>query len=100
MKLLKSKKGFLESLGQLAIGVGVAAIVIVVTLLITAEVKSQASTTEGIDYTNATLCATSDICNGTSTAQNEVSGLADWFGLFIIVAIATIILMAIKKIRS
>jgi len=100
MKLLNKKGAVFDDLASLAGGVAVLAIVLVVTFLIISPGRKQAGTTEGLDFTNATQCATSLTCNATGTLRTAVSDIPAWVPLIIIAFIGAIILGLVKMFRS
>jgi len=94
-----NKKGQMDSIIKLATGFAVITIVLVVTFLILAEGKSQGGTIEGLNYSDATVCATSHLCNTTGELSSAVASIPGWLPLVVIVTIgaALIGLLALFK---
>lgn len=76
MKLMKCKKGALEVLTSLAVGLVVFCITVIVAALIAANVKANASV---VADANATATA--------NTVQTQIGSLASWLGIIVVAAV-------------
>ena len=100
MRLFKNKKGnVFNELGQLATGVAVLAIVLVVAFLVMSQGKAQIADIEGFDGTNDTECQSSIACNSTSTLQSAVDDIPGWIPLVIVASIGAILLGLVAMFR-
>ena len=79
MKLMKSKKGVIENLGPLVIGLVAIAIVLAVGFLIFAEVGKQAATKAGAASYSA---CDSYACNGTKLTTNAMQDIPGWLPIY------------------
>ena len=98
---MMNKKGQAVFSQLAALGVGIAGLVItlVVTFLIISQGRSQGASIEGIDYTNATSCATSDTCNATNVLTDAVGDIPGWVPLIVIAVIGSILLGLVSLFR-
>jgi len=88
MKLLNHKKGALDQLTGIAIGLVTFCIVVVIAALIAANV---ASNTQVAADANATATATE--------VQTQIGSLADWLGIIIVAAVGSAILGLVMMCR-
>ena len=95
----KGQAGIFASMGSLATGVAVVALVLVICFLIMAKTKTQIeaddSTIENMADNNGTMA-----WNATAEMQNNTYSLVGWIGLVIIVAIGILILGLVRQIRG
>lgn len=100
-KLIKDNKGgIFDQIGQLAVGVVVVAIVLVIGFLIMAQAKDQIGDIEGINTANATLCLNSIACNATTTLQNATATLPTWVPLIIIASVGVVLMGLVALFRG
>ncbi len=83
------KRGALDQLSGIAIGLAVFLIVVVVGLLVIAEAKTQGTAAEGI-VCNAV--SGGHACNTSTEVQFQMGSLADWLGIIVVAAIGAAIL--------
>ena len=95
-KLKMGKKGVLQDLEALLIGLATIAIILAVTFLILAEAGDQATTLDGAASYSA---CTSAACNSTKTTQSAMDQIPDWLSIIVIVVIGGIILGLISLFR-
>ena len=98
MKL--NKKGVMEQLGALAVGVAALCIALVVTFLIMAQAKTQVGTISSVNITNATACAADTGCNAISTLQTAASTIPNWVPLIIIAVIGALLIGLVSMFRA
>jgi hypothetical protein len=98
MKFFKKGQVF-NMLGGLAVGIATLAITLIVTFLILSQGKAQGATIEGLTYSNATQCASSDLCTGVNTLTNAVAGIPNWVPLVIIASIGAVLLGLVALFR-
>ena len=96
---MKKKGSVFETLGSLAVGVGMLAIVLTVTFLIIAQGKSNIGSIEGVDTANVTDCQTSLACNATTTLTEAVDDIPGWIPLVIIGVIGAALLGIVKLFK-
>lgn len=99
-QLLRNKKGqALQQLGAAAIALVGVGITLVVGFLIFSQVLTQVGTTEGIDTTNATQCATSSACNATEAVIDATAILPSFLPIFVITIIGAILIGMVVMFR-
>jgi hypothetical protein len=98
MKL--NKKGVMQQLGALAVGVAALCIALVVTFLIMAQARTQIGTIEGITVTNATQCANSTSCTAVGTLTTAAATIPNWVPLIIIAVIGALLIGLVSMFRS
>ena len=95
-----NKKGVMDQLGALAVGIAGLAIALVVTFLIMSQAKTQIGTIEGITVTNATQCAASTSCAATGTLQTAVAGIPGWVPLIVIAVVGALLIGLVSYFKS
>ncbi|MBU0461619.1 MAG: hypothetical protein KJ574_03460 [Nanoarchaeota archaeon] len=98
MKL--NKRGQFNALAGMGIGIAILAISLTVCFLILSQGRTQSATTEGLDYTNATQCASSQICNATGTLTTAVATIPGWVPLVVIAVVGVVLLSLVSMFRS
>jgi len=87
-----------QDMGKLAIVAVTVGIVLVVGFLIMASVRTQADATDtSHDFTNATECAQSSVCNATDDTVDAIATIPGWIGLVILVSIGALLVGLVKK---
>ena len=102
MKKNNKKGQVFSQLSQLAVGVVVVAVTLVVGFLIMAQGKTQIEGIEGVDCDskNASEAWTSQACNATDELQNAMSDIPGWIPLVIIAFIGSILLGLVSLFRN
>ena len=94
---MKSKKGVIENLTPMIVGLVAIAIVLAVGFLIFAEVGSQAAAKDG----SASLSAcTSFACNGTKTTTDAMGDIPGWLPIIIITVIGSLLIGLVALFRN
>lgn len=88
-----------ENFTKLAIGALTVAIILAMTFVLLAQTKTQAEGLEGLDYSNASQCATSFACNGTNEIESGIADIPGWIPLAILAAIAVAILGIVRGLN-
>lgn len=88
MKLLKSKKGALEGLSALGIGIATLAITLVVVFLLLAQLLA-----------NPTVAADANASASTTTLTNAASDIPDWVPIVVITVIGALLLGLVMMFR-
>lgn len=88
MKLLKNKKGALDQLSGIAIGLVTFCIIVVVAALIAANVAS-----------NTQVAADGNASATAVEVQTQIGSLADWLGIIIVAAVGAAILGLVMLFR-
>jgi|TARA_R100000501_G_C2629296_1_gene123923 uncharacterized protein (UPF0333 family) len=91
MKKIDKKGQAFTQLAQLATGIAVLAIVLVITFLIISQGKSQVRDIEGLNSSDA-ACQTSLACNATDTIASAVDDIPGWIPLIVVASIGAILL--------
>ena len=91
MKKINKKGQVFTQLGQLATGVAVLAIVLVITFLVISQGRTQVLDVEGLN-TSDVACQSSIACNATNTLATAVDDIPGWLPLIIIASIGAILL--------
>jgi len=97
-KLNKKGQSIFSTMGGLAIGIAVVALVLVICFLVMAKVKDQVEITEGVEeYSddNGSMA-----WNATREMQGATFSLVGWVALVVIVAIGILILGLVRQIRA
>ncbi len=92
---MKSKRGQLQQLGSLAVGIVIIVIAIVVAFIIMSQGKKQIGEIEGLAEnitTDINECQKSIGCNATTVLQTSVDDIPDWMPIVIITMIGSILL--------
>lgn len=94
-RLNRNKKGSLEGMTSLAIGITTLLVLIAVMFVIMAQVKSQTTTASGgvrvgCNTTSTALCTIAE--NSTNTLIEAGATIPGWVGIIVIVAIGAMIL--------
>lgn len=84
--MLKSKKGILENLNALAIGIVTFGITIVIVLLIMSNLAANTQVTADANATAAV-----------QASQEAASDITDWLALIVIVTIGALILFLVRR---
>ena len=97
LKMFKNKRGVMDQLSGLGIGIASFAIIIVVTFLVMANVQDQIVSTQGINESVTGEWTTA--YNASQTLQSATATIPDWVPLIIIVAIGALILSLVGTLR-
>lgn len=96
-KLLRNKRGVMDQLGSLAVGIATLAITLVVTFLIISQGQTQIVEIEGLDNTSN---LTSTALNATNTLANAVDDIPGWVPLIVIALIGAVLLGLVAMFRK
>jgi predicted Kef-type K+ transport protein len=97
VKRMKKKGSIFSEMGNLATGIAVLVIVLVVAFLVMAKTKTQIASTDGVSYSDANG---SLAWNATRDMQNNTYSIVGWVGLVVIVGIGILILGLVRQIRQ
>ena len=86
-----NKKGVIDQLQPIIVGLVGVALVLVITFLIIAEVKTQATAIEGANGYGV---------NATSTIQGALDDIPGWLPIIIVALIGALLLGIVKYFRS
>ena len=93
-----NKRGVLDNLGALGVGVATLTITLVVAFLIGAQAKTSIVSVEGIDAANSSTWTTA--YNASNTMIEATATIPTWVPLIILVAIGALLLVLIKGFRK
>lgn len=97
------KKGQLNALSGLAVGIATLAITLTIAFLVMSEGRTQVVTIEGLDnnsmHPTHGECYSSIACNSTAKLQTATDGVAGWVPLIIIAVIGSILLGLVSLFR-
>jgi hypothetical protein len=92
------KKGVMDQLGGLAIGIATLLIALVVTFLVVANTQAQIATVQGFNASNASLRTTA--YNATITLNEAAATIPGWVPLIVIVVIGAAIIGLVSVFRG
>ena len=90
--MLKNKKGVMQQLGALGVGIAGLAITLVIAMLIITTGKTQGGTIGSYDPTNATQCAANVGCTASDTLMTATAGIPGRVGIIVIGVVGAILL--------
>ncbi len=93
-----NKRGVLDNLGALGVGVATLTITLVVAFLIGAQAKTSIISVEGINATDSGTFTTA--YNASETLLAATATIPAWVPLIILVAIGALLLVLIKGFRK
>ena len=91
MKFL-NKKGFIDQIKAVVVGIAVVALVIAIGFVILAQMKAQIVSTEGL---NAGTVSNSSATNATNVMITALSQIPGWMPILILVAIGGLVIGAV-----
>ena len=92
-----NKKGVMDQLGALGVGVASLVIVLAVVFLVLANVGTQAAGLDGVPTSVYGTNCTSNACNATIQLQTATATIPGWVPLIILVSIGGLILFLVAK---